>query len=77
MEDEEGQTSVSFPVTVWYAADTGHIHMMRRTDPEHETVISPDARAPDGHAELYFALLQLLMETGAPPVDLRRPAHLN
>lgn len=72
MTEESGRVTVSFPVTVWYAPETGKIHVLRRTDPEHQTQISPDARAPDGHAELYSALLNLLLDKKDTPL---RPAN--
>lgn len=65
MGSDDPKDGVSFPVTVWYAPDTGRIHMRIRTSPELTTEISAEARDPNGHAELYMAFLNLLMDRDA------------
>ena len=60
-----GRASVSFPVTIEHCAETGKIHLIRRTHPEEVTEISHDPNASDGHPELYFSLMQLLIDAGA------------
>lgn len=65
MTEDDELSQVSFPVTIWYEPETGNIHFLRRTDPVCATLISPDPRAPDGHAELYMSFLNLLMDAAS------------
>lgn len=64
MVDRTDKSDISFAVTISFVPETGNIRVVRRTFPQHETEIAPDPAHPNGHYELYSAMLQLLFETG-------------
>ena len=63
--------TITFPVSVWYNPDTGHIHLARPSDPGFITTISPDTGSKRSHPHLYRQLSKALRDSGAiSPTDL-------
>jgi hypothetical protein len=65
MSDDEKKTSASFPVSIWYAAETGEILVARPTEKSFVTSISANPEAENGHPQLYSKLANALREAGA------------
>ena len=60
------RTSVSFPISVWYAPETGQIHIVRPTEGGFATTVNGDPNSARGHVHLYRKLAQALRDAGAP-----------
>jgi len=65
MSKDTKKTSATFPVSVWYAADTGEILVSRPTEKSFITSISADPGAENGHPQLYSKLASALRDAGA------------
>ena len=65
MIDTLGKTRVSFPVTVWFEPETGHIRIARPTGHAFTASVSADASSAAGHPQLYRELARVLRLAGA------------
>lgn len=54
--------TVSFPVTVWFVAETGVFHIARPTRDDCATTVCSDPLSERGHPHLFRKLSQIMCE---------------
>ena len=64
MKPRNTDSSVSFPVTIWYAADTGLIHVERKTDPTFQTTVRASYCKREHDDTLFDVLFHALADAG-------------